>query len=516
MARFLPISSLDERLTLSPEFYIESHVTAAISAPKSGLLPVMPPLNLQELLANSCLLALLDSGIALDQTSFSFVLIDIKTNASSGDEPILGCLKRCSWNGAALDCLEVSCVTTPIWELSSLVQEQGVFSKNCMQFGISGAVSNLAATMTQIEKISTDVWPFVLFPSSEDGKPTLSLIPEDAVTFSEEVHPSLLDRSTTASDGFSEAQGFQLDIRADSAPDLAVVQFPASRFGADFFFACVCHGLSRETLIQFMDALAVRLKEQQNFLDRCWHIIGTEISSRIRHMFKNRIGSAYGEIESITRVATENGWLSALTESADVIKVQQEIHHDSDDYYQVSAHLGRIRQYLNSLERAVDQLSKFYRGYQGTPELVAVNRAVETQLANWRAARPDVGIRKELDPVDPVCRIVPDALAEILDNIFINSKKFIPQETGHHLLVSTQLSRDKIVISIANDGPSQLPDEPTKLFVTTDPQGTGVGLHLVERLVSEAGGNFSISLRPDGPGVLNRIELPNPKWKSED
>ncbi len=401
--------------------------------------------------------------------------------------------------------------------LPSLVQEQGIISKKSISFGIQGAISNLAPIVSQIGKLTANAWPFILFSRSENRRLSLSLLAENPKDLSEAI-PSLIDETLIDETENSPEKFFSdllLKVLTDFAPRLTVIEFPTKIFGTDYYWACLCKDLSRDTLIHFMDNLALRIGEQRQFLERCWQLIGTEISSRVRHTFKNRIGSAYDEIETLKRIAIEKGWITVLTESPDVIRSQQELYHDPDDYYQVGTHLTRIRDNLKALERAVDQLSKFYRGIRGTPELVSVNAALEKQLTIWRAARPDVEIRKDLDSVDPVCLISAEALNEILDNIFGNSKKFVPTEVGHHIFVTSKLCREKVVITIANDGLSSLPDEPTKLFVSTDPQGVGVGLHLVERWVSEVGGAFTITTRSDGPGVENKIELPNPIWKTE-
>lgn len=542
MTKFVPISSIGEDAILSPEFYVALGAPRTGLESKGGLVPLLPPLDQVEVIANATLLSLFDSEIATSPKGTSFVVIELSRPARLEDGTAASAtLRYYQWSGSAFDTRQVQVSVADLKRLSALIEEEGILSKHAADAGIIGALPNLSSILSAIESVPLDILPLLTTssfhhweydsansPFSEAFKGAFDewlatprghdgILLKDAADTEQLREALLFEAKSTPVIWGSYGAGKTHFMQAFQSylPCVALVKHSPKSTGTDFCLAFMSRNLSRDTLVQFMDAYALRVMEQQNFLERCWQIIGAEISSRVKHMFKNRIGSAYDEIHTLTRVATEGGWLSAPTESPEVIKVLKEKHHDSDDYCQVGASLGRIHDNLKVLERAVDLLSKFYRGIHGSPELMSVNAAIELQLSNWRAARPDVLISKELDPVDPVCLIVPGALSEILDNLFGNSQKFIPREPGHHIFVTTSLSREKVVITIANDGPSGLPDQSKKFFVTTDAKGTGVGLRFVNRLVAEAGGTFSIFPRADGPGVVNRIELPNPKWKSE-
>ena len=63
---------------------------------------------------------------------------------------------------------------------------------------------------------------------------------------------------------------------------------------------------------------------------------------------------------------------------------------------------------------------------------------------------------------------------------------------------------------VADDGPGLTPEEREQLFVpgfTTKAHGSGLGLTIVERIVSDHGGEIEVSTSP-GHGVTFTLRLP--------
>jgi signal transduction histidine kinase len=168
----------------------------------------------------------------------------------------------------------------------------------------------------------------------------------------------------------------------------------------------------------------------------------------------------------------------------------------------------------------IAQVRQYYRG--GHQELADIDVNVELRRAieAWSDQWHEVRIVWQLDVSAPLVRMPLASFQEIIDNILGNSARHMelatPPAAGHHLTVTTRIERDRVVLEIRNSGSSDLPPNPTAIWTTTDAgHGTGLGLAIVVDHVGQAGGRFEILSNPDGPGVTNRIVLPNALWQPD-
>jgi nitrogen fixation/metabolism regulation signal transduction histidine kinase len=81
---------------------------------------------------------------------------------------------------------------------------------------------------------------------------------------------------------------------------------------------------------------------------------------------------------------------------------------------------------------------------------------------------------------------------------------------GGHVRVSAHAESDQLRVAVSDDGPGLTPEQEEQLFVpgfTTKPQGSGLGLTLVERIVTDHGGTLSVESAP-GHGTTFILRLP--------
>ena len=81
---------------------------------------------------------------------------------------------------------------------------------------------------------------------------------------------------------------------------------------------------------------------------------------------------------------------------------------------------------------------------------------------------------------------------------------------GGTLTITVRKQRGWVVISFADTGKGiaqAIQDRAVDPFFTTKTYGTGLGLTLVEKIITTHGGNFSLVQKPDG-GMEARINLP--------
>jgi signal transduction histidine kinase len=114
--------------------------------------------------------------------------------------------------------------------------------------------------------------------------------------------------------------------------------------------------------------------------------------------------------------------------------------------------------------------------------------------ADIAAARPDPGPRQ---PVK-----LAQAFLNVLENAIVAARS----------AVTVQLSRDddRAVIAVSDDGPGMTPSllaRATEPFVTTKPDGSGMGLAIARAVVEEEDGTLELANR-DGGGLVVRLRLP--------
>ncbi len=99
-------------------------------------------------------------------------------------------------------------------------------------------------------------------------------------------------------------------------------------------------------------------------------------------------------------------------------------------------------------------------------------------------------------------------MRDALSNLIQNALDAMPN--GGQLAISVQKEGEKIILSVKDSGrgiPSELKDKIFNLYFTTKPDGTGIGLSLVQRIVFEHDGFIKMESEP-GHGTIFKILLP--------
>jgi len=208
------------------------------------------------------------------------------------------------------------------------------------------------------------------------------------------------------------------------------------------------------------------------------------ITSSIAHEIKNPLSS----IKTLTTVLLE----------------------DLDDDHARAEDLRMIQSEVDRLSQITGQLLSFARpenGGSGPARLGDVVRAVYRFMRHHaRQRRVDLGLVCSEDLPEVAAR--PEALHEILFNLISNAIEAAGE--GGRVAVETARLGTMAVIAVSDTGPGIPEDIRDRLFepfVTTKPQGTGLGLWVVWRRVEELGGQITCT-SPPGGGSKIRVELP--------
>jgi len=148
---------------------------------------------------------------------------------------------------------------------------------------------------------------------------------------------------------------------------------------------------------------------------------------------------------------------------------------------------------------------------QSDVELSAMNLRTELdgeiQRLQSSYERAIVDVKGPLDAVEVVAdEMLPSVFRNILNNAVQHNDKDIPEIT-----VSTNLTDTTAVVHIADNGPGIPDDQKAAVFeeehIGLDSNGTGLGLYLVETLVSRYGGQVHV-LDNEPEGAIFVLQLP--------
>jgi signal transduction histidine kinase len=146
----------------------------------------------------------------------------------------------------------------------------------------------------------------------------------------------------------------------------------------------------------------------------------------------------------------------------------------------------RARVALGDILHEALNIAKYYKRIKGR----VVEPRVPTDLP------PLVGVR--------------DQLVQVFLNLILNAIDATGK--GGHIELSAERRRDELCVTVRDDGAGLRPEQAGKLFqpyFTTKPHGTGLGLFVTRKLVTDHGGTVEFESEP-GRGTAFRVRLPLP------
>lgn len=168
---------------------------------------------------------------------------------------------------------------------------------------------------------------------------------------------------------------------------------------------------------------------------------------------------------------------------------------------------------IENLKGIIGRFSDFAR--MPKPELrpVDMNEVVRTVVRLFEAqfsavGRPPITPELHLEGGLPAIQADPLLLHRAIENLVLNAMDAMP--SGGVLALATSSHAGTVLVEIVDTGAGLTPEECERLFTpyyTTKQHGTGLGLAVVQSVISDHGGTISVQSEA-GVGTTFRIELP--------
>ncbi|GBD25521.1 Sensor protein ZraS [bacterium HR30] len=178
--------------------------------------------------------------------------------------------------------------------------------------------------------------------------------------------------------------------------------------------------------------------------------------------------------------------------------------------------LGRLLAEVQRLDVLLREFKEFAREQRLELQPLRLRTFLTECVNQWRpvARAREIALNAELAPDLPVIRADPEQLRRVMDNLLKNAIEAIDRGPGSIWVHSLLHEPEHVRISVLDDGPGIAPHvDPFRLFETTKPYGTGLGLPIVRQIVEAHGGK--IQFEPREPrGVVFHVDLPQqgPAW----
>ena len=180
---------------------------------------------------------------------------------------------------------------------------------------------------------------------------------------------------------------------------------------------------------------------------------------------------------------------------------------------QASADIGRIAATSLHAREVVRKSLLFSRKVAAKPQAVSVNTVLRESLSffEFRCKKDRITIATSLASKTGRVEIDPAQLRQVFSNLILNALQAMSRDGRLGLL--TRIDSRWVRVVIEDNGCGMTPQVREKMFIpffTTKPhhQGTGLGLPVVQDIVSGAGGTIRVT---STPGAGTRIEIDFPR-----
>ena len=191
----------------------------------------------------------------------------------------------------------------------------------------------------------------------------------------------------------------------------------------------------------------------------------------------------------------------------------KKLQHKNGSAEKVNQILDQIQSASHKIESVIRRVMDFAKPGEPKLALIDLNRPL-TEAINLSAVsmrKSGIALEKVLSENLPLCSADPTLIEEMVLNLLNNAAAAMKtMAEGKKIVVTSSVEDNGILLTVSDSGPGIAPEIKDKIFdpyFTTKSDGTGIGLSISHRIVTDHGGSLTVS-DSDLGGAEFRIEIP--------
>lgn len=227
------------------------------------------------------------------------------------------------------------------------------------------------------------------------------------------------------------------------------------------------------------------------------------LSAGVSHELKNPIAVIVAGVEAAEEITVE---------------VQKEITPPKEAAEYLAAALGECQLACEQLHRIVGDLNNLARAGEVHTSAVDLATSIDVASRLLRKLAADIAIDVQASSVQ-LARADPGRVLQVILNLGKNALDAMHEAGGTTLTLACRDAGEFVELAVQDDGPgipTSLQERMFDPFVSTKGpgKGTGLGLHLVQEIVTSHAGTVQCESQP-GEGTCFRVRLPASPSNSE-
>jgi signal transduction histidine kinase len=191
----------------------------------------------------------------------------------------------------------------------------------------------------------------------------------------------------------------------------------------------------------------------------------------------------------------------------------ERIYDKKESLEKVKEILRKIQSASIKIEAVIQRVMDFSKPSEPKFVLTNINKAIKETLNLSEVALRKGGIKleKALASDLPLCQADPNLIEQVILNLINNATEAMQDmKKGKKIEITSSIEKNCILITVSDSGPGvplDMKDQLFDPFYSTKNNGTGIGLSISNRIITDHGGSMDISKSRWG-GAEFRIELP--------